>query len=131
MAAVCCTPTPGPRRTLYVREPWASKLVKGEKTSELRRTSTKVRGWVAVAVPGKRQRIGEIYIGSAEEKLVEEIDPVEVHLSREQIRAYSRDRKTLHLWRIVNCLQYQNPESFEPKQGAVVWTVDPPAVAVE
>ena len=48
----------GARRALLVKEPWASQLVTGKKTMELRSTRCSMRETVAIARIGTSQIIG-------------------------------------------------------------------------
>ena len=47
-------------RLLVVAEAWASLLVDGDKTWELRTTSTKVRGSIGIAAKGTGTIIGKV-----------------------------------------------------------------------
>jgi hypothetical protein len=53
-------PTTSLDRLLVVAEPWASMLVNGDRTWELRTTSTKVRGPVGIAGKGTGTIIGKV-----------------------------------------------------------------------
>jgi hypothetical protein len=107
-----------------VRQPWAALLVKGEKKAELRRHNTKISGWVGVAVPGKKQRVGDIYIGATEKIPVGDVDPSVVMTSEDHIKEYAKNKTHLYLWHVVDSRAYESPLSFKPSQGAVVWAFD-------
>lgn len=111
------------RRVLLVREPWATMLVRGEKKAELRRKGTRARGWVGVAVPHKKQRIGDICIKNSEKVAIDQIDPDVVKLSRDEIRSYASGKTHLHLWHVENSKCYDSPVPCEVKRGAVVWAL--------
>jgi hypothetical protein len=125
-------PTTSLDRLLIVAEPWASLLVDGDKTWELRTTSTKVRGSVGIASKGTGTIIGAVSL-------------VDVHgpFSSEEIGEYEHlhqvpddDTSTysgpqgLYAWGVADAVRFETPVPYRHPQGAVIWVLLDPAVEI-
>lgn len=110
-------------RLLIVAEPWASLLVDGQKTWELRTRSTKVRGLIGIAAKGTGTIIGSV-------------DLVGVHgpmTSEEMARfgAYHRvpsdsvaqygGKRGIFAWEVAEGQRFDGPVPYRHPQGAVIW----------
>lgn len=110
-----------PRRGLIVREPYASWIVDGKKTWEIRKHPTRIRGRIGILTGGKL--IGEV-----------EIVGVEGPFSAEELLAY-RDRhhadaeflipyaqgKPLWAWVLAHPLRYPEPIPVPLRRGRMLW----------
>ncbi len=110
-----------PRRGLIVREPYASLIVDGKKTWEIRKHPTRIRGPIGIVTGGK-------LIGQAE--IVEVRGP----FSPEELLAY-RDRhhadpeflfryangKPLWAWVLENPVRYKEPLPVPRRKGRMLW----------
>ncbi len=108
-------------RGLIVREPWASLIVDGKKTWEVRRTRTKHRGPVAIISGGKI--IGIVDIVDVIELPVKEMAAfVEKHYADPTIiLSYGADRETLFAWVLKNPQRLRTPIPIDIPVGAQVW----------
>lgn len=110
-----------PTRSLVVREPWASLIVSGRKTWEVRRYPTRIRGRIGI-VSG-RGLIGAV-------RLVEVLGPFSVaelllhfekHLAPEEVlRAYAGGRD-LYAWVLAEPEEFPEPLAVERPRGPRTW----------
>jgi hypothetical protein len=116
-------------RLLVVAEPWASLLVDGEKTWELRTTSTKVRGSVGIAAKGTGTIIGAVELVAVHGPFSRpEIAPYE-HLHRVPASSTSTygGPKGLYGWEMRDAVRFETSVPYRHPQGAVIWVrLDPP-----
>lgn len=108
-------------RGLIVREPWASMIVRGEKTWEIRRTRTKIRGRILIISSG-------FAIGSVE--LVDVIGPLSVEelsrfeeyhrVNREMLEEYAKG-KELYAWVFANPVKFEEKKRIQIPRGAQMW----------
>jgi len=106
---------------LIVREPYATLIVNGKKTWEIRKNPTKIRGRILIISQGKA-------IGSVE--LVDVIGPFTVeelseHFDKHQVDSnfleeYSKG-KLLYAWVLKNPHIFEKPISVKLKKGVQVW----------
>jgi hypothetical protein len=106
-------------RLLVVAEPWASLLVDGEKTWELRTTSTKVRGPIGIAAKGTGTIIGAVELIDVHGPFTRpEIAPYE-HLHRVPASATSTysGLKGLYAWEMSGAVRFAAPAPYRhPKE---------------
>ncbi|MFN3337288.1 MAG: ASCH domain-containing protein [Thermomicrobium sp.] len=112
-----------PERSLIVREPWASYIVQGRKTWEVRRYPTRVRGRIGIVSP--RGLIGAVRLVRVlgpftVEELLEEI---ERHLAPEEfLREYAQDRP-LWVWELEEAEEFEEPYEVERAGGPRIWVL--------
>ncbi len=112
-----------PERSLVVREPWASYIVQGRKTWEIRRYPTRIRGRIGIVSP--RGLIGAVRLVRVlgpftVEELLEE---VEKHLAPEEfLRAYAQERP-LWAWELEEAEEFAEPYEVERPGGPRIWVV--------
>jgi hypothetical protein len=110
-------------RGLVIREPWISKILAGSKTWEMRSTTTKIRGEIALI----RQRSG-LVVGIA--NLVESLPP----LTRSNYTEFSGQHaippgmvddvirnRWVHPWVLADVRQLATPVPYKHKSGAVLF----------
>jgi hypothetical protein len=118
-------------RLLVVAQPWADLLVEGDKTWELRTTSTKVRGPVGIAAKGTGTVVGAVDLVDVHGPFSRtEIAPFE-HLHRVPASSVSTygGPKGLYAWEMANAVRFETPVPYTHPQGAVIWVrLDPPVV---
>ena len=122
-------PTISLGRLLVVAEPWASLLVDGDKTWELRTTSTSVRGPVGIAAKGTGTIIGAVRLLDVHGPFSsEEIGEYE-HLHRvlsDDTSTYSGPQG-LYAWEMTGAVRFATPVPYRHPQGAAIWVrLDPP-----
>lgn len=112
-----------PERSLVVREPWASYIVQGRKTWEIRRYPTRIRGRIGIVSP--RGLIGAVRLERVlgpftVEELIEEI---ERHLAPEEfLRTYAQG-KPLWAWELEEAEEFAEPYEVERASGPRIWVV--------
>ncbi len=109
-----------PRRGLIVREPYASLIVDGKKTWEIRKSPTRVRGPIGIISRGRL--IGEV-------ELVDVLGPFSVtelkaheakHKAGDFLEAYAQGRP-LWAWVLKNPRRYETPLPVPPRKGRMLW----------
>ena len=109
-----------PRRGLIVREPYASLIVDGKKTWEIRKSPTRVRGPIGIISRGRL--IGEV-------ELVDVLGPFSVtelkahedkHKAGGFLEAYAQGRP-LWAWVLKNPRRYEKPLPVPPRKGRMLW----------
>lgn len=118
-------------RLLVVAEPWASFLVDGVKTWELRTSGTAVRGPIGIAAKGTGTIIGAVDLVGAHGPLTpDELAPFEDRhrVDPGSVAAYSGP-KGLYGWEMTNAQRFETPVPYLHPRGAVIWVrLDPPVV---
>lgn len=122
------SPTVSLDRLLVVAKPWASLLVNGDKTWELRTTSTKVRGPIGIASKGTGTIIGAVSLVDAHGPFT----PEEISRYRDLHRVPDSDTATysgpkgLYAWEMTGAMRFETPVPYRHPQGAVIWVrLDP------
>lgn len=108
---------------LIIKPEWGEKVLTGEKTWEIRGSSTSKRGTIAIAYSHTNRKFGE----------VELVDSVELNkemwennLDKHCAEGMSWDDllkryKKPYAWVLRNPKLYADPVQFEPHRGAVIW----------
>ncbi|MDM7324310.1 MAG: ASCH domain-containing protein [Thermus sp.] len=112
-----------PKRGLIVREPYASLIVDGKKTWEIRKHKTRHRGPLGIIAHG--YLIGQTDVVGVEGPFtVEELlAHQEKHLAEESfLRAYAQGQP-LYAWILERSLRYPHP-LFVPKKAGRIMFVD-------
>ncbi|KHG65960.1 RNA-binding protein [Thermus sp. 2.9] len=110
-----------PKIGLIVREPYASLIVDGKKTWEIRRRYARHRGPLGIVTGGKL--IGQADLVGVEGPFsVEELLP---HFAKHQaeeafLRAYAEDAP-LYAWVLENAFRYEKPLWVPRRQGRVMF----------
>ncbi len=110
-----------PKLGFFVREPYATYIVAGEKIWEIRRYPTEIRGRVGVV--SSRGLLGTVVIREVLGPLsVEEIAPAwEKHRADpEFLRTYAQG-KPLYVWVLSDPEMYPAPLPVRRRRGSVVW----------
>lgn len=104
---------------LIIKEPWVSLIVEGQKTWELRKTKTSIRGKIALLQGG--------YIrGYAD--LVDCIGPLSLerlreapHLHQVPVERFTEGYSYRYAWRLDNVESVDPPEKYNHPRGAQQW----------
>lgn len=115
-------------RLLVVAEPWASLLVDGDKTWELRTRSTKVRGPIGIAAKGTGTIIGAVTLVNAHGPFTrDEIAPYQhLHCVPASSTSTYSGPKGLYAWEMTGAVRFETPVAYRHPQGAVIWVrLDP------
>ena len=140
MSSLIQETNPNEIRVLAVRQPWASLIVEGLKTVEVRSKPTNIRGRVAIYASTAKQETLEGVHGKEYNyrilptgKIIGTVeivasswcnDEVEFELSKNEHLApdiYYSDGKT-RFWHIRRPVKFSEPIPYKPPKGAVVWS---------
>ncbi len=108
---------------LIIRSPWIDMILKGEKTWELRGTSTKIRGKIALIKGGTKTVAGVCELSDVEGPLSKEdlIGSAGFHgLDEESLDGPPPYPKT-YAWVLRNPVEFSDPVPYDHPQGAVIW----------
>jgi hypothetical protein len=125
------SPTVRLDRLLVVAEPWASLLVDGDKTWELRTTSTKARGPIGIAAKGTGTIVGAVELVDVHGPYSRaEIAPYEdLHRVPASATSTYSGPRGLYGWEVTGAHRFDPPVPYHHPQGAVIWVrLEPPVV---
>jgi len=110
-----------PRLGFFVREPYASQIVAGLKTWEIRRYPTEIRGRVGVV--SSRGWIGTVVIREVLGPF--SLEELAAHQGKhradpEFLRAYARG-KPLYVWVLSDPEEFAKPIHVQKPRGPAVW----------
>jgi hypothetical protein len=121
------TPTTGPRfpapSGLIIDEPWISMILNGEKTWEMRTTSTRKRGRIALIRKGSGQVVGTANLVESLGPLTRQqtLDSVDRHgVPADVIRTGSVD-SWVYPWVLADVARLDPPVAYDHPPGAVIW----------
>jgi predicted transcriptional regulator len=106
---------------LIVKEPYASLIVSGEKTWEIRKRRTNVRGEIFIISNGKilgRVRLVDVLGPFTAEELAEHSDKHRV--SYDVLKDYAKGCK-LYAWVLKDAERFEEPMEVKIPKGAQVW----------
>lgn len=112
-----------PSRGLIVRNPWATLLLDGSKTWELRGSSTAHRGRTGLILSGSKQVLGEADLV----RVVGPLDTEELvtyaarHLVAEETIRKGLTYRKVFAWEFENPKPYPVPKPYRHPHGAVIW----------
>jgi predicted transcriptional regulator len=113
-------------RALIIKEPWASKVVSGEKTIELRTMqTTKVGQEIYIAKAGTKTLIGRVTIEKCVRLTLEDYMCLQdKHLARD-FYIDKFENKKIYGWYLINPVRFDKPIVYEHPRGAQIWVVIP------
>jgi hypothetical protein len=127
-------------RVLAVRQPWASLIVEGLKTIEVRSRVTNIREVIAIyASASKQDEIEEYYreynfytlpkgviIGTVEIIGCADFDLITFSgkelLSKASCLPSYKISTNFYYWKLANPVKFFSPIPYKPPKGAVVWS---------
>jgi hypothetical protein len=122
--------TRSPMKALMVKQPWIDKILSGQKTWELRSSSTKARGQIALIESGSGTVVGTC-----------EVVDVQGPLSLADLKRSTRKHavparqlgplppyKRTHAWVLKNARRLKQPINYKHPSGAVIWVTLSPHV---
>jgi len=127
-----------PNRALLVKDPWASWIVSGHKTIEIRtRRTTKIGKEIYIAKSGSKTLIGKVTIEACKELTLEDyIKLKDQHLaftylkipdSNEEFKKYSKENlfktKSVFGWFLKNPVKFEEPIPYNHPKGAQMWVI--------
>lgn len=114
-----------PAMGLIVKDPFATMIVKGEKTWEVRTKHTKLRARIGIVKSGSKTVIGEVSlldcIELTEHMLhtcfplhkIQDINQVFKHTGNTDVQYYA--------WVLEKACQYDRPQPYQHPRGAITW----------
>lgn len=110
-------------RGLVIRRPWVDLIAEGEKTWELRRRSTTVRGRLGLIAGGTGTIVGEADLVD----VLGPFQPDELHNQRHKhcvpdayVDSYAGPGR-LYAWVLKGAVRYDTPVPYEHPPGAVIF----------
>ena len=112
-------------RALIIKDPWASQIVSGKKTIELRTKRTKKIGQeIYIAKAGTKTLIGRVTIEKCMQLTLDDyMNLMDKHLVGYGFGIISE--KKLYGWFLKDAVQFDNPIPYDHPQGAQMWVVIP------
>lgn len=109
-------------RGLIIDQPWIGKILRGEKTWEMRSTRTSIRGPVALIEKGSGTVVGVASI-------LDSLGPLSLQDISENLKAHrvgpeiytQSDYKWNHAWALGEVIPLSHPIKYRHKSGAVIW----------
>jgi hypothetical protein len=109
-------------RGLIIDQPWIGKILRGEKTWEMRSTRTSIRGPVALIEKGSGTVVGVASI-------LDSLGPLSLQDISENLKAHrvgpeiytQSDYKWNHAWALGEVIPLADPVKYHHKPGAVIW----------
>jgi len=109
-------------RALLIREPWIGKILDGNKTWELRGSTTNVRETIALVASGSGTVVGVC-------ELVDCIGPLSAHVFKENARNAGMEPehaelgyyKRTYAWVMAKPRRLTKPIPYSHPSGAVIW----------
>ncbi|MBJ6137960.1 ASCH domain-containing protein [Marinobacter litoralis] len=109
-------------RGLIIDQPWIGKILRGEKTWEMRSSRTSIRGPIALIEKGSGTVVGVASI-------VDSLGPLSLHDISENLPKHrvgreihtKSDYKWNHAWVLDEVIPLSCPVKYRHKQGAVIW----------
>ncbi|HZU07438.1 MAG TPA: AAA family ATPase [Chloroflexota bacterium] len=116
-----------PQRAFRVLEPYASQIVEGKKTWELRTYPTTIRGRVGVVSGGRMLGTVEV-TGTRGPLSAEELEQAQDrHLADPRfLQRYARGRR-LYAWELAKAQKFAKPVEIAPRAGQQTWLRSPAA----
>lgn len=114
----------GPARGLMVREPWASLILAGKKSWEIRGTRTTTRGPIYIIPSGSGRVVGccEIVDVLGPLTLDEMIANTDAHLTlADELHLTGLPYKNTFAWVVSNPQRFATPVSYKHPSGAITW----------
>jgi len=109
-------------RGLIIDQPWIGKILRGEKTWEMRSSRTSIRGPVALIEKGTGTVVGVASI-------LDSLGPLSLQDISESKAKHrvgpeiytQQDYKWTHAWVLGGVMPFKNPVRYRHKPGAVIW----------
>lgn len=133
LGLVCRFDQMSPTQALLVKKPWASLLVSGQKTIELRGSATsKVGQRICIAESGSQVLVGEVVIQKCllvavrdQYGILQDVDgsPSLASLSvlHRVFDLTAIPYQKVYAWYVTDCSAYDTPVPYKHPSGAVIW----------
>jgi len=110
------------RSALLVKEPWASLIISGVKTLEIRSMRTgKIGKEIYIAKAGSKTLIGKVIIDKCVELSANQFNS----LSHLHHAADYKTKKKIWGWYLRDAVRFEEPIPYEHPQGAQIWVKIP------
>ena len=122
-----------PNRALLIKEPWASKVVSGEKTIEIRTMQTKKIGQeIYIAQAGTKTLIGKATIVKCVQLTMKDYIQLQHQacLTRSGLQQLF-STKRIYGWYLKDAMKFDKPIPYDHPRGAQVWIKIPKAAELE
>ena len=101
---------------LIIKEPHISRILRREKTWEIRGSNTNKRGTIGLIRSGSKQIIGEI-------DLIDSFPLSKEDIKNNKDKHHAKDitYKKPHAWVLSKPISYKVPKPYEHPKGAIIW----------
>ncbi len=108
---------------LIIRSPWIEKILKGEKSWELRGTNTKIRGMIALIAGGSKTVAGVCELSDVKGPLSTEelIGSAKFHRLDDRSLEGSPPYPKTYAWVLKDPVSFAKPLPYSHPRGAVIW----------
>lgn len=114
-------PLAGIERALIVKQPHISKILSGEKTLEMRSTSTNVRGRIALIEQGTGLIVGKCFLENSFEYFTFDLSKPKLRrMHCIDYEAHPEYKRYKHGW-LLSDAEVIEPIPYTHPQGAVIW----------
>ncbi len=104
-------------KCLIVKEPFASLIVNGEKTWELRRRNTNIREKIAIGTKGKV--IGYAYLADCWQIPIETLRRYNhLHYANDFLDSYAKGKSFLYAWELHSATKEPSPYPYSFSTGS-------------
>lgn len=104
---------------LIIKSPWIDKILRGDKTWEIRGSNTSHRGKIGLIQSGTG-----LVIGTAELIATHRLAKLDMYLHYEKHQIPNYDEityKHIWAWELTKPTRYMQPVEYKHPQGAVIW----------
>jgi hypothetical protein len=106
-------------RCLKMHDKWVNLILNNEKTWEIRRTNTKVRGRIGLGNTKTKRCVGYARIADSIEMTVEDLKAYNnKHQANDFLEEYANGRKTLFAWILEDMQVELKPKSYSYSTGS-------------
>lgn len=106
-------------RALIVQQPWADKILSGEKLWEMRSRPTLVRERIGIIAAGTGLILGEVNLTDSPKAI--DLKQANQNLDKHQVANISLLEKWCFAWVLNNPKRYETPVKYKHPRGAVTW----------
>lgn len=110
-------------KALLIKKPWIDLILAGEKTWELRGSSTKVRGQIALVESGSGMVVGVCDLVDVAGPLT--LDELKASEALHQVPSFRQGERSRyrrpHAWVLKDARRLREPVTYKHPQGAVIW----------
>lgn len=106
---------------LIIKSPAIDYILSGNKTLEVRGTSTKIRGEIVLLQSGTQLALGTVEIIGCEKMNLEEYNNWDYRILLKRPKTNDLPYKNTYKWILKNPKKFDTPKKYYHPNGAVIW----------